>query len=180
MEPPQRPTCNHRGRNFKLEFAAMRSRADTWSCHAPWPPPLHIACGGQIAGGQPERPTGGVQVCGRLKSVHPATAKPIQVKVAALIRSKAVELRPSFIVRGQVFLHAVPVEKPFATPAGKALANRPRRTTAGYPLRWPILRLTPRTLDLQRATPREQPELEIENAPLCADGRVGFVLLDGT
>jgi len=113
-----------------------------------------------------------------IESVHLRKRKPIHVKVAALIRSKAVELDHPFIVScarcpssaGGLVETFSPL--PLAGLAGDSLAE----TTAGS-LRWPICALTEKHFDLQRARHRRKPGAEIETRPCCAGfGSVGFRL----
>ncbi|WP_259734812.1 DUF2993 domain-containing protein [Synechococcus sp. CS-602] len=113
-----------------------------------------------------------------IESVH-LRSEAIQVKVAALIRSKAVELDHPFIVRGQVSFSAGGLVETFRHSRWQALGDSLAEQLLGItPLA--DLRLTENTLIFSAHATGEHPELEIETRPCALDGSVGFVCLDGT
>jgi len=102
----------------------------------------------------------------------------IQVKLAALIRSKAVELGHPFIVRGQVAFSAGGLRETFRHSRWRALGDSLAEQLLGItPLA--DLRLTQDTLIFSAHAAGKGLELEQETRPCALEGSVGFFSLDG-
>jgi len=164
MEPQRPDYLQLRGRTFQVLIGQpMRSRAETWSCRWLHAPPCNCCAvnwqGVSLAAKRVVyRGVAELSRCTLGSEAHPGEG-------AALIRSKAVELRPSLrSFRGRCPSALWPVET-FRTPAGRPWATAsPKQLLRESSLA--DLRFDENTLIFSAHATGEHPELEIETRPV--------------